>query len=190
LSKVAEKEVINLLLPDFTVKRTLALPLKSLPIIAIFITLMSLFEVTGCAHPSSASNDSWMRAQGAENGRRSARSGANNKYNGRMKFSGYATYYSDSLAGHRTASGDRYNPNALTAASPNLPFGTLIRVSRPEKRLSVVVRINDRGPFGDADRILDLSRSAAKKLAMLSDGVVRVRVKVLRLGPQNSQARR
>lgn len=133
-----------------------------------------------------------MRAQGATTRRSESDSdpAAPKKHKWPYRFSGYATYYSDSLAGNHTASGERYNPRAFTAASRNLPFGTLVRVTRPDKGLSVVVRINDRGPFGDSKRILDLSRAAATKLKMLSDGVVRVRIKILRFGPKKTQAKR
>ena len=99
---------------------------------------------------------------------------------------GRASYYSDRLAGRSTASGEPYRPTELTAASRDLPFHSLVRVSRlnadDEVMASVVVRVNDRGPFGDRRRILDLSRAAAERLDMIRAGVVNVRVEVLRLG--------
>jgi len=93
--------------------------------------------------------------------------------------SGGASYYSDRLAGHRTASGERYDPRALTAAHRTLPFGTEVRVVRDDDGRGVVVRINDRGPFGDEGRIIDLSRAAAERLGMLRAGVVTVRLEVV-----------
>ncbi|MBI5499864.1 MAG: septal ring lytic transglycosylase RlpA family protein [Deltaproteobacteria bacterium] len=92
---------------------------------------------------------------------------------------GKATWYSDSLAGHATASGETYDPDELTAAHRTLPFGTRVRVTRLDTERSVEVRINDRGPFGRRDRILDLSRAAAEALDMIQAGVVRVRLEVL-----------
>jgi rare lipoprotein A len=92
---------------------------------------------------------------------------------------GRASYYADSLAGNRTASGERYDPKALTAAHRDLPFGTRVRVVRQDNRKSVVVRINDRGPFGKRARIIDLSRAAAEQIDMVRAGVVQVRVEVL-----------
>ncbi|MBI5489256.1 MAG: septal ring lytic transglycosylase RlpA family protein [Deltaproteobacteria bacterium] len=92
---------------------------------------------------------------------------------------GKATFYSDSLAGGPTASGETYDPEALTAAHRTLPFGTRVRVSRLDNGRSVEVRINDRGPFGRRDRIIDLSRAAAEALDMVRAGVVRVRLEVL-----------
>lgn len=92
---------------------------------------------------------------------------------------GRASYYSDRLAGNRTASGDIYDPRALTAASRDLPFGTILRVVREDTGATVVVRINDRGPFGNRSRILDVSRAAAEALGMIRAGVVDVRAEVL-----------
>jgi rare lipoprotein A len=95
---------------------------------------------------------------------------------------GKATYYSDSLAGNHTANGEVYDPARRTAASRDLPFGTVLRVTRRDTGKQVVVRVNDRGPFGDDKRILDLSRAAAAELEMLGRGVVDVRAEVLELG--------
>ncbi len=94
-------------------------------------------------------------------------------------FEGRASYYADSLAGRSTASGQPYDPQARTAASRSLPFGTVLRVTRVETGASVIVRVNDRGPFGDRRRVLDLSRSAAEALDMIRRGVAEVRVEVL-----------
>ncbi len=96
---------------------------------------------------------------------------------------GEATYYSDKLAGRKTASGERYDPGALTAAHRTLPFGTVVRVVRQGTEKAVVVRITDRGPFGKPSRIIDLSKAAARELDMLRAGVVPVRVEVLSSDP-------
>jgi len=90
-----------------------------------------------------------------------------------------ATYYSNRLAGRKTASGEVYDPKALTAAHKKLPFGTLVRVTRKDDGRSVTVRINDRGPFAGKDRIIDVSYRAAEELDMVRAGVVPVRVEVL-----------
>lgn len=103
---------------------------------------------------------------------------------------GKAAYYSDSLRGRPTASGEPYDPGALTAAHRSLPFGTVVRVVRPETGAQVVVRVNDRGPFGDESRILDLSRAAAERLDMLRAGVVRVRAEVLEYGERKAKRKR
>jgi rare lipoprotein A len=90
---------------------------------------------------------------------------------------GRASYYSHTFAGRRTASGERYNPAAMTAAHPSLPFGTRVRVVR-RGGPSVEVRINDRCGCGGG-RIIDLSEAAARRLGMLRAGVVEVRLEVV-----------
>lgn len=92
---------------------------------------------------------------------------------------GRASYYGDEFAGQTTASGERFDPDEMTAAHPRLPFGTVVRVTRLDaEERSVKVRINDRGPFVD-DRIIDVSKAAAEELGMIREGVVEVRVEVL-----------
>ncbi|MCB9591628.1 MAG: septal ring lytic transglycosylase RlpA family protein [Sandaracinaceae bacterium] len=92
---------------------------------------------------------------------------------------GRASYYADSLAGNATASGEPYDPGALTAASRDLPFGTMVRVTRVDTGATVTVRVNDRGPFRDSSRILDLSRAAAEQLDMIRAGVIEIRAEIL-----------
>ena len=91
---------------------------------------------------------------------------------------GKASYYGDKFAGQTTASGERFDPDEMTAAHPRLPFGTKVRVTRLDADRSVVVRINDRGPFVD-DRIIDVSEAAAQELGMIEEGIVVVQVEVL-----------
>ena len=91
---------------------------------------------------------------------------------------GRASYYGREFVGRRTASGERYDPKAMTAAHKSLPFGTRIRVSRPGGQ-SVIVRVNDRCGCTHG-RIVDLSEAAAHKLDMMRSGVVDVRLEVLR----------
>ena len=95
---------------------------------------------------------------------------------------GKATYYSDALAGRKTASGEPYQPQEHTAAHRKLPFGTIVRVTRTDGGQHTYVRITDRGPFGGRGRIIDVSRAAAEELEMLRAGVVPVRVEILRRG--------
>jgi rare lipoprotein A len=84
-----------------------------------------------------------------------------------------ATWYGHELAGNRTASGERFNPNGLTAAHRSLPFGTCLRVSNPKTGRKVAVRINDRGPFTKGVS-LDLSYGAAQAIGMHSTQSVTV----------------
>jgi rare lipoprotein A len=84
-----------------------------------------------------------------------------------------ASWYGKRFVGRKTSTGERYNPNALTAASKTLPIGSVVRVINPENGHSVSVRINDRGPFLPG-RSLDLSRRAARKLGISRKGVALV----------------
>ena len=86
-----------------------------------------------------------------------------------------ASWYGPGFAGRRTSSGETYNPEGLTAASKTLPLGSHVRVTNPDTGRSVVVRINDRGPFVRG-RSLDLSHGAAKKIGLTGKGVGEVRV--------------
>lgn len=89
---------------------------------------------------------------------------------------GLASWYG-SENGRTTASGDRFNPHAYTAAHRHLPFGTIVRVTNRLNGRSVEVRINDRGPWGDGDRVIDLSSAAADAIDMKRAGLVPVRSK-------------
>ena len=86
--------------------------------------------------------------------------------------SGIAAYYSKDYQG-KTASGERYDPNKFTCAHPTLPFGTRVLVTDPRSRRSVVVVVNDRGPFNKG-RMIDLSLAAAKALHMTGRGLMKV----------------
>ena len=88
---------------------------------------------------------------------------------------GLASFY---WQGQRTASGENFNPTHMTAAHRTLPFGTMVRVTHAASGRSVVVRINDRGPF-KAGRIIDLSKAAAEHLQMTGAGLAAVRLEVV-----------
>jgi len=88
------------------------------------------------------------------------------------QFSGVAAFYSTDYSG-KTACGERYDPKKLTAAHRSLPFGTRLRIMDPRSQRSVVVVVNDRGPFTKG-RILDLSLAAAKALRMTDRGLMKV----------------
>ena len=92
---------------------------------------------------------------------------------------GQASYYGNELAGNRTASGERFNPRALTAAHRTLPLGSKLRVTNKANGKSVVVRVNDRGPFTKA-RLIDVSFAAAEELNLIRSGHGTVRLELLR----------
>jgi rare lipoprotein A len=90
-------------------------------------------------------------------------------------FSGMAAYYSEST---RVASGGHFDPTSLTAAHRTLPFGTRVRVTDPKTGRSVIVTVNDRGPFNKG-RVIDVSLAAARMLGMIGRGVIYVRAEIL-----------
>lgn len=89
-----------------------------------------------------------------------------------------ASWYGGSHHGGPTASGEKFNQNALTAAHRTFPFNTRVRVTNPANGKSVVVRINDRGPF-TGGREIDLSYAAAKQIGILTQGVAKVKLEKL-----------
>lgn len=92
---------------------------------------------------------------------------------------GVASWYGPNFHGRRTANGERYDMHRLTAAHQSLPFNTLVEVRNLDNGRTVVVRINDRGPFRKR-RVIDLSRAAAEALEMIGSGVAKVELKILR----------
>ena len=92
--------------------------------------------------------------------------------------SGMASYYGQELAGNRTANGERFDPSGMTAAHRTLPFGSMVRVTNLSNGQSVVVRINDRGPFG-RNRVIDVSHAAAKEIGLHRSGTARVSMSLL-----------
>lgn len=100
---------------------------------------------------------------------------------------GLASFYGKRFAGRLTANGERFDPSRLTAAHPTLPFGTRLRVTNVRNGRSVVVRVNDRGPYIHG-RIIDLSRAAAEAVGLVHRGVGRVRVELLPTVPESPEA--
>ena len=91
---------------------------------------------------------------------------------------GKAGYYADSLHGRKTSSGEKYDKRLLTCAHKSLPFGTKIRVTRLDNKRSVIVKVNDRGPFTEG-YVVDVSRKAAEELGLIQPGSARVKVEVV-----------
>lgn len=93
--------------------------------------------------------------------------------------SGTASFYADKYQGKATASGEIFDMHQLTAAHPRLAFGTIVKVTNTENNRSVLVRINDRGPFV-AGRVIDLSLAAAEELRMVKSGLAQVKLEIVR----------
>lgn len=96
-------------------------------------------------------------------------------------FYGNVSYYGEEFANRKTSSGAMFDPNKYTCASRSLPFGTILEVMNTKNGKSVVVMVNDRGPFVEG-RILDLSKRSAQDLDMIKDGTTFARIKVVKLG--------
>lgn len=100
------------------------------------------------------------------------------EYN-RYNETGLASWYGDDFHNKKTANGEIFNMNEMTAAHKTLPLPSIVRVTNLENGLSVIVRVNDRGPFVD-NRIIDMSKYAADKLGFKNKGVIKVRVELLK----------
>lgn len=120
------------------------------------VTAYMVISLTGCASASSSGDTS----------------GAGYSQTGK------ASYYADKFQSRKTASGELFDQGALTAAHRKLPFGTKVRVTNVNNGKSVIVRVNDRGPFVKG-RIIDLSRSAFLRIGNTKAGVISVRIQVL-----------
>lgn len=127
------------------------------PLILLFIILTTL---SACSQTSPVSNPTLSRSTG--------------NYE-----TGKASYYANKYQGRQTANGERFNQNARTAAHKTLKFGTWVKVTNVKNGKSIVVRINDRGPFVRG-RIIDLSKSSFRAIANPRVGVVKVVVEILR----------
>lgn len=101
-----------------------------------------------------------------------------NDLNSDYQLIGEASYYADKFVGRKTANGEIYNHNQFTAAHKTLPFGSKVRVFNTRNGKEVVVKINDRGPFVSG-RVIDLSKSAASELGIISSGLTEVILEVI-----------
>lgn len=123
------------------------------------------------------------KAKKTETGRKPAPTkterGKKTKYGKGYVQQGLATWYGGKFHGGPTASGETYNKFSMTAAHRFLPFNTRVKVTNLKNGRSVILRINNRGPFGNKRRIIDVSEAAARKLDMIEAGVVPVRVEVI-----------
>jgi rare lipoprotein A len=101
---------------------------------------------------------------------------------GEHQMEGVAAYYSNKFNGRKTASGQRFNNGAMTAAHNTLPFGTRVKITNAKNNRSVIVRINDRGPTTPG-RVFDLTRAAASKLGYARAGMADVRAEIVSAAP-------
>ena len=124
--------------------------LKTLSIVVLLLAL------SGCSSIPTGSRDNWIGY--AE--------------------SGEASFYADKFQNRKTSSGERYNHSLKTAAHNKIPFGSSVKVTNKNNGKSVVVKVNDRGPFAK-DRVIDLSKSAFSSIGNPSSGVINVSIEVV-----------
>lgn len=125
-------------------------------IIRAFWLVVLASVICGCSTSQASAGDQWM---------------------GHTE-TGVASYYADTYVDRHTASGELYQSSEMTAAHRTLPFGTLVQVTNIKNGRSVVVRVNDRGPFVRG-RIIDLSRAAFDRIGNTSQGLLKVRIEVV-----------
>ena len=127
-----------------------------------------LLALAACASRPLPPGEDWKEGEGE-----SQQQGGPAAHEAREIGRGLASWYGHPHHGRRTANGERFDKDALTAAHKTLPFGTRVRVQNPATGQAVVVRINDRGPFTPG-RVIDLSEAAAERIGLLQAGVGRV----------------
>jgi rare lipoprotein A len=144
-------------------KRLIIFPLT------ILLSIVISCSTTGMSRTTGEESGQWSR----ESLRRDRRQLTSLK-----TYYGTASYYAEKFHGKKTASGEVFDMNDLTAAHRSLPFGTICRVTNLDNDKSVLVRINDRGPFVET-RIMDLSLGAARAIDGVVDGLINVKIEVL-----------
>lgn len=150
----------------------------SLPALLIALVTVAALLLAGCAPISLSGGQS--RGGGGSGKPYTVRGKTYRPYTTANGFTevGVASWYGPGFHGKKTANGERYNQNAMTAAHKLLPFNTDIRVTNLDNGRSTTVRINDRGPFV-ANRVIDLSRRAAEQIGMIGSGTARVRLEAV-----------
>jgi rare lipoprotein A len=147
---------------------------------ALAIYVILLFLLSGCtSSPRFAERDGYSK-----DGRitqQIEQPGKNPSGKILLTLEGVVSYYAHDFNGKQTSSGEIYDMNALTAAHRNFPFGTKVRVTNLENNKTVIVRVNDRGPFKEG-RIMDLSLGSAKEIDLILNGTAHVRLEVLDWG--------
>lgn len=147
----------------------------------LFLAFLMLFIVLliSCSHSQNLRKNLHSETKVRDNYRKDRR-----EVTSSLKYIGFASYYADEFHGRQTANGETFDMNAMTAAHKTLPFGTICRVTNLENGKSVLVRINDRGPFVK-ERIIDLSKGAAGKIGAINSGVIKVKIEVISIPKSN-----
>ena len=144
----------------------------------LFFFLILIFNLSSCASSIRFSSDKYPVSN--HSGKRISNNKTDVDYSNLLgtTFTGIASYYADKFHGRATSSGEIFDMNDFTAAHKTLPFGTKVQVRNKSNNKTVIVKINDRGPFVE-DRIIDLSRAAAEAIGMIKTGTAEVELKVI-----------
>lgn len=153
----------------------------------VSVTVFSCLLILGCASTprfaEKEKNDRGNATHPREESHAKEEQPARDASSGKILLSleGIVSYYAHDFQGKATSNGETFNMNDLTAAHRTFPFGTKVRVTNLDNNKSVVVRVNDRGPFVEG-RIMDLSMGAAKAIGLIKTGTIRARLEVLQWG--------
>jgi len=156
-------------------------------VIAAFLAIMATGTITSCQNSlqlsrnTPSSSDSTL----ADNAAMQNGTSVDCQPECFLMTTGIASYYADRFHGRTTANGETFDMNDLTAAHKSLPFGTWVRVTNMENGREVTVRINDRGPYV-GQRIIDLSREAAKVIGLIKPGTGEVKLEAFEENPDTS----
>ncbi len=142
------------------------------------ILLVAVIVLSSCSPAIRFTSDNAMANNSGNSSSKQTSDSKNSNLKIGYMFKGKASFYADKYDGRKTASGEVFNQKDLTAAHKTLAFGTKCKVTNLKNNKSVIVRINDRGPFVK-NRVIDLSYAAAKEIDMIGDGVVEVEVVIL-----------
>jgi len=145
-------------------------------LLLILVVAALVVAAAGCSSSVRFASESLSKQNLSKPNNETAEETGEYKFTGKQ-FRGKASYYANKFHGRKTASGEVFDENKMTAAHKTLPFGTIVKVTNISNNKSVIVKINDRGPFVSG-RIIDLSRAAAEALGMISAGVTEVLVRV------------
>lgn len=146
----------------------------------ICVVLLSAFYLIGCSSSARFTNN---RGESGTSAGTVSKPGSFSLASSKalLTVEGIASYYSYDFDKKKTASGEIFNKDGLTAAHREFPFGTVLLVTNLSNGKDVTVTVNDRGPV-DKSRIIDLSEGAARQIGMIQDGTIRVRIEVLKWG--------
>ncbi len=153
------------------------------------VMLLALTLSVACSPaPAGASGSSSQPAQAGKKSRKAKKPAKRKAKKARCYrvgnvLRGQAAWYGGKLHGGKTASGERFDKFAMTAAHRTLPVNTVVKVTNLRTKRSVKVRINDRGPFGKKSRIIDVSEGAAGKIGMIKSGVAKVKIEIVKMPP-------